>query len=55
MRFENRMNKILLLTSGVLLSVLSTWADDNSKAGLTPKMLRPDFTNLTPEAASLGK
>lgn len=49
------MNKILLLTSGVLLSVLSTWADDNSKAGLTPKMLRPDFTNLTPEAASLGK
>lgn len=42
------MNKILLLTSGVLLSVLSTWADDNSKAGLTPKMLRPDFYKFDP-------
>ncbi len=36
------------------MSALSVNAD-NDPMGLTPEMLRPQFSNLTPEAASLGR
>ena len=36
------------------MPVLSVNADNNP-SGLTPEMLLPQFTNLTPEAASLGR
>lgn len=50
----NTIKKTVLLAGGLFLSVLSINADDNP-TGLTPEMLLPQFTNLTPEAASLGK
>lgn len=47
--------KTILLAGGLFLSVLSVNADGNMPSGLTPEMLRPQFSNLTPEAASLGR
>lgn len=45
--------KTTLLICGLLLAVLAVDADNTS--GLTTDMLRPQFSNLTPEAASLGR
>lgn len=50
----NLTKKTALLAGGLFLSVLSINADGNI-TGLTPEMLRPQFSNLTPEAASLGR
>ena len=45
---------LLLLVSLVSCSVLETFSQI-SPQGLTPEMLLPQLSNLTPEAASLGK
>lgn len=48
--------KATLMIGGLFLSSLSTIkADGNMPSGLTPEMLLPQFTNMTPEAASLGR
>lgn len=48
-------NKKNMLMGCILIFSPSANADDYTSAGLTPEMLRPNLTNLTPEAASLGK
>ena len=52
----NSIKKTALVTGGLFLSSFSIIkADGNMSSGLTPEMLRPDFSRLTPEAASLGR
>ena len=48
----NKIEQILVLL--LFLPVLHAMAEDNNN-GLTPDMLLPQFANLTPEAASLGR
>lgn len=48
----NKIEQILVLL--LFLPVLHVMAEDNNN-GLTPDMLLPQFANLTPEAASLGR
>lgn len=46
----------MLVVGIIASSLISANADNNPvTSGLTPEMLRPDFSKLTPEAASLGR
>ena len=52
----NSIKKLILLVGCMTSSFMSVNADDAPvSTGLTAEMLRPDFSKLTPEAASLGK
>lgn len=56
MIITNTIKKLILLVGCITASLLSVIADNNPyNAGLTPEMLLPDFSKLTPEAASLGR
>lgn len=56
MMTTNSIKKLILLVGCMTSSFMSVNADDAPvSTGLTAEMLRPDFSKLTPEAASLGK